>query len=144
MLIGKSDQNIVNSELVVDSWKIDYEKSNGDLIKTYNGKVPIEKVTEQKYLGFVLSSTGHNMANIRSIQKKSIGIVRKIIKKLNGLKLQTYYFECAAILMNSMLRPSILYACEMYYNLKEFEIRNIEKIEEGFLRKVFNISKGVQ
>ena len=111
-------------------------------IETYNEKVPIEKVTEHKYLGFVLSSTGDNMANIRSIQKKSIGIVRKIIKKLNGLKLQTYYFECAAILMNSMLRPSILYACEMYYNLKEFEIRNIEKIEEGFLRKVFNTSKG--
>ena len=44
--------------------------------------------------------------------------------------------------MNSMLRPFILYACEMYYNLKEFEIRNIEKIEEGFLRKVFNTSKG--
>ena len=44
--------------------------------------------------------------------------------------------------MNSMLRPSILYACEMYYNLKEFEIRHIEKIEEGYLRKVMNTSRG--
>jgi hypothetical protein len=44
--------------------------------------------------------------------------------------------------MNSVLRPSILYACEMYYNLKEFEIRHIEKIEEGYLWKVMNTPRG--
>ena len=44
--------------------------------------------------------------------------------------------------MNSMLRPSILYACEMYYNLKESELRHLERIEESFLRKVLNTTKG--
>ena len=47
-----------------------------------------------------------------------------------------YYFECAMILLNVILRPSILYACEVYYNLKENELREIERIEENFLRKV--------
>ena len=41
-----------------------------------------------------------------------------------------------------MLCPSILYACEAYYNLKENEIRQIERIEENFLRKVLNTTKG--
>ena len=141
MLIGKSTEHIINSELMVDSWKIEYDSSD-DIIETYNGQVPIEQTHEQKYLGFVLSSTGDNMANIRQVEKKSIGIVRKIIKRLNALNLNKYYFECALILMNSMLKPSILYACEMYYNLKEFEIRHIEKIEEGYLRKVMNTSRG--
>ena len=44
--------------------------------------------------------------------------------------------------MNSMLRPSILYAAEMYYNLKETELRQLERIEEGFLRKILNTTRG--
>ena len=39
-----------------------------------------------------------------------------------------------------MLR--ILYACETYYNLKETELRQIERIEEGFLRQLFKTTKG--
>ena len=46
------------------------------------------------------------------------------------------------ILLNALLRPSILYACETYYNLKENEIRQIERIEENYLRKVLNTTKG--
>ena len=37
---------------------------------------------------------------------------------------------------------SILYACEVYYNLKKKELREIERIEEGYLRQVFKTSKG--
>ena len=44
--------------------------------------------------------------------------------------------------MYAILRPSILYACESYYNLKEYELRQIERIEENFLRKVLKTSKG--
>jgi hypothetical protein len=46
------------------------------------------------------------------------------------------------ILLNAILRPSILYACDMYYNLKETEIRQLERIEESYLRKVLNTTKG--
>ena len=31
---------------------------------------------------------------------------------------------------------------EMYYNLKETEIRRIERIEEGFMRKILQTTKG--
>ena len=41
-----------------------------------------------------------------------------------------------------MLRTSILYACETYYNLKENEIRQLERIEESFLRKMFKTTRG--
>ena len=41
-----------------------------------------------------------------------------------------------------MLHSSILYACETYYDLKENELRQLERIEEGFLRKLFGTSKG--
>ena len=90
----------------------------------------------------MISSTGDNMANIEQMKKKSIGVIKKILNKLNSSNLQTYYFECSIILLNVILRPSILYACEAYYNLKENELRQIERIEENYLRKVLNTTKG--
>ena len=44
--------------------------------------------------------------------------------------------------MNVMLRSSVLYACETYYDLKESELRQIERIEETYMRKVFNTTRG--
>jgi hypothetical protein len=46
------------------------------------------------------------------------------------------------IFLNAMLRSSILYACETYYNLKEKEIRILERIEEGFMRQLLKTTKG--
>ena len=45
------------------------------------GEVPIGETKEQKYPGFVISSEGDNMANIKAIKKKSIGVIRTIINK---------------------------------------------------------------
>jgi hypothetical protein len=112
-------------------------------VETYAGQVVIGKCQEQKYLGFVLSSSGDNMANIQVVRNKSIGTIRKIFTKLNSLNLQKYFFECGMILMNVMLRSSILYAAETYYNLKEKEMRQLERIEESYMRQLLKTSKGL-
>ena len=108
----------------------------------YIGEIPIGETEEQKYLGFILSSKGDNMAKINAIKKKSIGVIRTIMNKLDSLKLRQYYFECSIIFMNVILRGSILYASETYYNLTEMQLRKIERIEEEYLRKVLKTSKG--
>ena len=110
--------------------------------ENYSGEVPIEKTKEYKYLGFIISCVGDNMANIKAIKDKSIGVIRTIMHKLEALNLERYYFECAMIFMNVMLRGSILYASETYYNLTENQLRSIERIEEGFLRKILKTTKG--
>ena len=51
-------------------------------------------------------------------------------------------FECGIIFLNIILRSTILYASETYYNLTEPQIRHLERIEENFLRKLFKTSKG--
>ena len=146
MLIGKSKDHVINNNLQVDTWKVDYvdNKNTGeaDLIESYNGKVDIEKTDEYVYLGFVISSSGSNMANIQQMKNKSIGVIKKIFNKLNSMNLRQYYFECSIIFLNVMLRGSILYGCDMYYNLKENEIRHLERIEEGYMRKVLKTTKG--
>ena len=146
MLICRDGKSDLFTDLMVDKWDKEYEENpeTGELqlVETYKGQTKVEQTETQTYLGFVISSTGNNMANIEHLKKKSIGVIKKIFNKLNSLRLQKYYFECAMILLNVVLRPSILYACEAYYNLKEKELRQIERIEENFLRKVLNTTRG--
>ena len=146
MIVGKNIKNAINNELLVDGWKETFvdniETGECDLVDEYIGEIPIEETEEQKYLGFILSSKGDNMANINAIKKKSIGVIRTIMNKLDSLKLRQYYFECSIIFMNVILRGSILYASETYYNLTEMQLRKVERIEEEYLRKVLKTSKG--
>ena len=146
MIVGENVKNVINSDLMVDKWSVEYKDNlktgEADLVEQHCGLTEIGNAQVQKYLGFVLSSTGDNMANINAIKKKSIGVVKSALNKLNSLHLKYYYFECSVIILNTMVRSSILYASEMYYDLKEREVRQLERIEEGFLRKVLNTTKG--
>ena len=146
MLISKKPSIVLNSQLAVDSWKTEHienlKTGETDLVEKYEGKIKIDKTESQKYLGFILSSKGDNMKNITNLKNKSIGITRKLFTKLESLKLKKYYFECAIIFLNAMLRSSILYASETYYGLSEYQTRQIERIEENFLRKLFKTSRG--
>ena len=143
MLVGKNTDAVVNSAMLVDNWQVEYSQTGEeDIIESYAGQIPIGKAVEYKYLGFTISCTGDNLVNISQMKKKSIGVIKTIIRKLNSLNLKTYYFECAMILLNAILRPTILYAADMYYNLKENEVRQLERIEEEFLRKVLKTTRG--
>ena len=140
MLIGNNFELEEKNKLSVDKWSVSHK--NEHFSESFDGKVFIEQTNEQKYLGFVLSSTGNNMANINQMKRKSIGIIRSIFSKLESLNLKQYFFECALVLMNAILRSSIFYASETYYNLKEKEIRHLERIEESFLRQLLKTGKG--
>ena len=146
MVVGKDIKNVLHSDLVVDTWNVEYEDNLNtgeyDLVECYQGQVQMEQTDKQKYLGFVISNSGDNMVNIRSMKNKSIGIIKQIFKRLESLNLRRYYFECGMVFMNTMLRSSILYASETYHNLKENQVREIERIEENFMRKLLNTSRG--
>ena len=146
MIVGKNSDLFTQEKLQVDEWKTEYkenEKSGElDLKEYYVGKIDIMKTDQYKYLGFVISSKGDNMANIKVMKGKAIGVTRKILSKLQSLNLRQYYFECSLILMNVMLRGTILYAADMYYGLKESELRQIERIDESYMRQVIKTTKG--
>ena len=116
MVVGKDTEDVLFTDLTVDKWSTShsYDSETGEdvLEEVYEGPVTIERTEQQKYLGFVLSSKGDNMVNINCMKMKSKGIIRRIFSKLESLNLQKYYFECAMVFMNTMLRSSILYGCE--------------------------------
>ena len=57
------------------------------MIEHFVGQVEMKQTEEYKYLGFVISCRGDNMANIRNMQHKSIGLLERIHSKLESLNL---------------------------------------------------------
>ena len=82
MLISKQRESALFCDLTVDSWEVKYEDNpetgSISLVGTFSGIEKIEQTITQNYFGFVLSSTGDNMAHITMIKKKSIGVMKKI------------------------------------------------------------------
>ena len=74
--IAHRHATIVNSNLYIDKWSETHDKKD-HLIETFEVKVRMERVTEQKYLGFVVSEDGSNMKNIEVKEKRAIGIKKK-------------------------------------------------------------------
>ena len=48
-----------------------------------------------------------------------------------------YTFECGFIFPNSLIRSSVLYGAEAMYNITEKELRELERIEENQINKIF-------
>ena len=146
MLVGENIESIHRSKFFVDQWSVEHLQENNSeetcLKETFIGKIEMGQCDEQKYLGFVISNSNNNMANIKSVRNKSFGIIRTIFEKLKALNLRKYYFECGMIFLNVMLRSSILYGSETYYNLKENELRTLERIEENFMRQLLGTNSG--
>ena len=166
MLIGKSIQNFHHNKLFVDNWSVNYEHVNKSdqfevdnsyspaccqnknnqcnvlLREKYEGKVSMEEVNYVKNLGHYISNQNNNMIHINQMRIKAINIKQKIFHYLQNLQVGKYYFECGVILMKSLLRTSILYSAETFYNLNEKEIRELEQIEEDFLRQLLGTQRG--
>ena len=123
----------------IDYWS---EKHNEEdqIMETFKGKIKMKNVSEQKYLGFIISDDGTNIKNILAKEKRAHGIKREIQYLTNGLG--KYTFESSMIYINSLLRSTTLFAAETMYNISEKEYRIIERIDEDMMRRVFKTGRG--
>ena len=64
---------LVQNNLQFDHWITEHKENEitgeDDLIESYGGKIHIKKTEEYTYLGFVISCTGNNLANINMVKK---------------------------------------------------------------------------
>ena len=85
ILVGTNIKKYHQLQIDGKQWTVEYEESEQTgkykLSEKNLGATDIMKTKEQKYPGFVLSSTGDNMAD-REIKKKSIGTVKSTLKNL--------------------------------------------------------------
>ena len=83
MKIGKNKLSSLPQSLKVDSWNKEYDEEE-NLIESEGSKINMNEVKDIKYLGFVISNDGSNVANILDKQEKSISIIKSITNMKKG------------------------------------------------------------
>ena len=95
------------------------------------------QVSEDTYLGDVISKDGSNLKNVKSRVGKGVGIISQIINILETVSFGKYYFQIAMTLRETMFLNGILTNAEIWYNLKKSELEEFEELDRCLLRKVF-------
>ena len=74
-------------------------------------------VSQEKYVGDIVSSDGKHTKNITLRRSKGIGISNEIVTILNNLCLGPHYFEIGLMLRRAMLLSVLLFNAETWRRL---------------------------
>ena len=86
------------------------------ILKVHN--TVIENVTEDTYLGEIISSDGKNSKNIAKRLSKGVGIISQILHILEMVSLGHHYIEIAVLLRQALFINGILTYSEIWYKVK--------------------------
>ena len=101
----------------------------------------MEEKNEEKYLVDIISNDGRNVKNIKARVSKGNEINSKILKMLEGIPFENFYFEVAIILRNSLLVSSLLCNSEAWYNVTKAEMELLESVDVILLRSILRAPK---
>ena len=102
---------------------------------------PMPEVSEETYLGDILSNDGKNTKNVENRMSKGIGIINNIFNLLENIVFGNHYFEIALLLRESMLINGIMTNAEIWYNLTKSEIEKFESIDRLFFRRLLSVAE---
>ena len=97
----------------------------------------MDTVDSEKYVGDLVSNDGKHTPNILARRSKGIGVVNEILSILNHMCLGRYYFEAGLMLRIAMLHSVLLTNAETWLRLSSKDLRNLERVDEMLLRKLF-------
>ena len=94
------------------------------------------QVTEDSYLGDIISGDGKNTKTIEKRISKGLGIISEIMNILEKVTLGEFYFPTALLLRESMFLNGILTNAEIWYGISKAEIKELEDLDSSLLRKI--------
>ena len=140
MHVGKHKVEEICPDLFVEGWKMteveEIDTGKVEIEEEYDGLCKMEEVSEDKYLGDILSEDGKNSKNIVARKNRGTGSVNQILSILDEICFGKYFFEVARILRMSLLISSLLSNSESWYNLTEEDLKQLEQVDEKLLRGV--------
>ena len=148
MHVGKTHEQFRNVELFFDGWTVKsvnmFESGDMNFNDTLNEDMnEMSHINYEKYLGQVISSDSKNTYNIEQLRNKGIGIQNNIIEMLERMPGGQFHFKIAVILRNSLLISSILSNSEVWYGLTKEEAKQLEQVDEMWIRNLFDLSRNV-
>ena len=96
----------------------------------------MESVTEDDYLGDIISSDGKNKKNVEKRISKGLGIITQIMNLLETISFGHHYIEIALLLRESMFLNGILNNVEVWYGLSKGEVEEFEDLDRFLLKKI--------
>ena len=99
-------------------------------------EVRMDTSDKEKYVGDVICNDAMLKMGLKDRISKGIGIVVQLTSLLDQVSLGYHYFEIAIKLREALFINGILYNMEVWYGLKCSDIKEIEAIDEMFLRKI--------
>ena len=96
----------------------------------------MENVTEDTYLGDIISSDGKNRKNLKKRISKGLGIITQIMNLLEIVSFGHHYTEIALLLRESMFVNGILNNAEVWYGIKKSDIAELEDLDRLLLRRI--------
>ena len=119
--------------------KLHVGKSNGFCLtlKVHGTNMP--EVSEETYLGDILSSDGKNSKNIKSRISKGVGIISQLMNLLDEVSFGPYLFEIAMMLRESMLINGVTTNAEIWYNFSESDSQEFENLDKLFFRRLLKV-----
>ena len=94
----------------------------------------MEKVTEDTYLGDIISHDGKNSKNIDNRVAKGLGIITDIMNILEKVSLGQHYFRIGLLLRESLFLNGILTNAEIWYGITKAEMKKLEDLDLNLLR----------
>jgi hypothetical protein len=89
------------------------------------------EITDEKYIGDIISSNGSNSKNIEARLHNGKGIISQIMAILDDICFGKFQFEVAVILRNSPLINGILTNAEAWYDIKKADLETLETVDGG-------------
>ena len=91
------------------------------------------------YLGDVICSSGTNHKNISNKTNQGVGAVSQIFSMLHQVSLGHYYFDISLIMRDAILASKLVSSSEVWYNVTQKEYESLEKVDEMFYRRLFDV-----
>ena len=147
MRTNKDHEEFKNVELYVDGWKMknvtNVETGERERKDTFEGDMEISHISEERYLGQIISSDGKNTKNIEKIRNKGIGLQNNVVQMLTTMPGGKFHFEIAKIYRNAYIISSMLSSSEIWYGVTKQELEKLEQVDEMFLRNLMECSYSV-
>ena len=99
----------------------------------------MQEVSEETYLGDIVSCDGKNTKNIKDRISKGVGIITQILNLLEIISLAPLLFEIALLLRESMLINGRITNAEVWYNFSDSEVREFENLDKLFFKKLLGV-----
>ena len=108
-------------------------------LKVHGTKMP--EVTEETYLGDILSADGKNAKNIKNRVSKGIGIIARIMHILEEVSFGPHFYKIAMLLRESMLINGMTTNAEIWYNFTGRDAQEFENIDKLYFRRLLRVPK---